>query len=47
MVVAEMRTTPEGVAVSFVRALRQAGVTVALGSAISYLQALGELDLTR
>lgn len=32
-------------AVSFVRALRQAGLTVALGSAISYRQALGELDI--
>lgn len=47
MVAAEVSTPPEGVAVSFVRALRQAGVSVALGSAISYLQALGELDLTR
>ena len=38
---------PERSAVSFVRALRTAGVTVPLGSAITYLQALGELDIHR
>ncbi len=45
MSVVEVKSAPESVAVAFVRALRQAGVTVALGSAISYVQALGELDL--
>lgn len=44
---ADAEIDPERLAVSFVRALRQAGVTVALGSAITYLQALGELDMHR
>ncbi len=35
------------VAVGFVEALRRAGLRVALGSAINYLQALGQLDLGR
>jgi uncharacterized protein with von Willebrand factor type A (vWA) domain len=38
---------PDRLAVSFVRALRQAGITVPVGSAVSYYQALGELDIER
>ncbi|MFN0027256.1 MAG: vWA domain-containing protein [Acidimicrobiales bacterium] len=37
----------ERVAVGFVEALRRAGLRVALGSAITYLQALGQLDVSR
>jgi len=36
---------PDRLAVSFVRALRAAGVTIPVGSAITYLQALGELGI--
>lgn len=38
---------PDRLAVSFVSALRAAGVVVPVGSAISFFQALGELDVHR
>lgn len=38
---------PDRLAVSFVRALRDAGITVPVGNAITYYHALGELDVDR